>query len=120
VRRTADDAVTLSAMRFHARIGVLPHEAHVPQPVEVDVSVDVMPDRRPPHVVDYSRLYGAVASVMADAHIAYLEDAAERVASAVLALEGVRGARVAVRKPHVALPGPLAYAEVRIARPRDD
>jgi hypothetical protein len=29
---------------------------------------------------------------------------------------GVGGVRVAVRKPHVALPGPLAYAEVVVER----
>jgi dihydroneopterin aldolase len=41
------------------------------------------------------------------------------VARTVLEDERVRHARVAVRKPHVALPGPLAYAEVVVKQGRD-
>ena len=38
--RTVDtDVVTLKAMRFHARIGVLPHEAEIAQSIEVDASL---------------------------------------------------------------------------------
>ena len=33
------DVVTLKAMRFHARIGVLPHEAEIAQSIEVDASL---------------------------------------------------------------------------------
>lgn len=112
------DVVTLKAMRFHTRVGVLPHEAQLPQPVEVDVSVRVDPGFRPPQVVDYTALYSAVAGVMITPHIAYLEEAAERVASAALRVAGVTSASVAVRKPHVPLPGPVEYAEVCITRER--
>jgi dihydroneopterin aldolase len=52
-------------------------------------------------------------------HIAYLEEAAERVAAAALRIQGVRSATVAIRKPHVPLPGPVEYAEVSITRERD-
>lgn len=113
---TVRDAITLQSMRFHARIGVLPHEAELPQPVEVTVEVEVDASRRVPHVVDYTTLYGAVAEAMSAPHTHYLEEAAERTANAVLAIPGVLRTIVAVRKPHVALPGPVAYAEVRIAR----
>ena len=37
------DEVTLRGMRFHALVGVLPHEAEFAQPLEVDVSVGVRP-----------------------------------------------------------------------------
>ena len=32
-RASKDDVVTLKAMRFHARIGVLPHEAEIAQSI---------------------------------------------------------------------------------------
>lgn len=110
------DTITLRGMRFYTRVGVLPHEAELPQPVEVDLEVAIDASVRPPHVVDYTALYAAVANVMSARHIHYLEDAAERTAAAALAVRGVIAATVAVRKPHVALPGPVEYAEVRITR----
>jgi dihydroneopterin aldolase len=110
------DTVTLKGMRFHTRVGVLPHETQLPQPVEVDVSVTVGDDVRPPNVVDYVALYAAVAGVMSAPHIAYLEEAAERVAHATLLVPGVRTVTVSVRKPHVPLPGPVEFAEVSIKR----
>lgn len=114
------DTITLRGMRFHTRVGVLPHEAELPQPVEVDLEVAIEPSVRPPHVVDYTALYAAVAGVMSTRHIRYLEEAAERTAAAALAVQGVVGATVAVRKPHVPLPGPVEYAEVRITRFRNE
>lgn len=113
------DTVCLKGMRFHSRVGVLPHEEQLPQPVEVDLSVTVDETVRPPNVVDYVALYSAVAGVMGVRHISYLEEAAERVATAALRVTGVVAATVWVRKPHVPLPGPVEYAEVRITRERD-
>ena len=108
--------ITLSAMRFHALVGVLPHERELAQPIEIDITVHVT-DKM---VLDYRRLYEAAARVIANAPIDYLEEIGERIATAALALTpAVRRARVAVRKPHVALPGPLAYAEVVIERRAD-
>ena len=48
----------------------------------------------------------------------YLEEVAGAIADGALALEGVTHARVAVRKPHVMLDGPLAYAEIVVERAR--
>ena len=56
------DTVVLQAMRFHTRVGVLPHEKQLPQPVEVDLSVTVDGAVRPPNVVDYVALYSATAA----------------------------------------------------------
>jgi FolB domain-containing protein len=117
--RNLDDVVTLKGMRFHTRIGVLPHEAEIAQSVEVDLSIVA---RRAPAaarvVVDYRELYDVVAEVMAQEHHLYLEDVAEQIAARALRTGSVVSAVVAVRKPHVALPGPLAYAEVRVERQR--
>lgn len=108
--------ITLRAMRFHALVGILPHERTHPQPIEIDLVVTVGDGDA---VVDYRRLYEATSVVIGSGHIDFLEDIAERVAAGALAAsDRVTRARVAVRKPHVALGGPLAYAEVRIDRLR--
>ena len=112
------DRVTLHGMRFHARAGVYPHEATLPQPIEVDLSVEIDPAGVPTSVVDYGVLYATVAEVLGGGHIGYLEEIAERIAGRVLTTPGVHIAHVTVRKPHVTLPGPLAYAEVAITRAR--
>jgi dihydroneopterin aldolase len=109
--------ITLRAMQFHALVGIVPHERTVPQPIEVDLAVRVDDGDS---VIDYRELYDIVATVIAAAPIDYLEDIGDRVATRALAHSArVRSVRVAVRKPHVALGGPLAYAEVVIER-RDD
>ena len=106
-------------MRFHTRIGVLPHEAEIAQSVEVDLSVGA---ERPQGaegakgIIDYRQLYDLTAEVMAQRHHLYLDDVAEQIAARALELTPVRRVRVAVRKPHVALPGPLSYAEVTVER----
>jgi dihydroneopterin aldolase len=119
--RATMDVVTLKAMRFHARIGVLPHEAEIAQSIEVDASLWV---RRGDgqlsvkDIVDYRRVYDMVADVVTKGHISFLEEVGERIAERALELPLVSKVRIAVRKPKVALPGPLAYAEVALERER--
>ena len=109
-------AVTLRAMRFHALVGILPHERELPQPVEVDVTAWVDGGLEAP--LDYRDLYD-VAARASGAGYGYLEQVAAAVVDGTLALPRVARVAVAVRKPHVALPGPLAGAEVRVERSRD-
>jgi dihydroneopterin aldolase len=109
--------VTLQAMRFHALVGVLPHEREIAQPIEIDLRVRVTEGDV---VVDYRALYDVVAAIIASGPIDFLEAIADRVADGAIAHSSrIRSARVAVRKPHVALPGPLAYAEVVVERTTD-
>jgi dihydroneopterin aldolase len=68
--------------------------------------------------LDYRELYVAMADSVAHSPIGYLEELVDRAAHAALGLTSVDRVRVAARKPHVALPGPLAYAEVAIERDR--
>jgi dihydroneopterin aldolase len=115
------DIVTLKAMRFHARIGVLPHEAEIAQSIEVDASLwfrrsDTRPTAK--DIVDYRRVYDLVAEVVTGGHTNFLEEVGERIADRALQLPLVERVRIAVRKPNVALPGPLAYAEVALERER--
>jgi 7,8-dihydroneopterin aldolase/epimerase/oxygenase len=118
---TPTDVVTLKAMRFHARIGVLPHEAEIAQSIEVDASLWVRRSGARPSakdIVDYRRVYDLVAEVVTQGHTNFLEEVGERIADRALQLPLVERVRIAVRKPNVALPGPLAYAEVALERER--
>jgi dihydroneopterin aldolase len=115
------DVVTLKAMRFHARIGVLPHEAEIAQSIEVDASLWVRRSGKRPtarDIVDYRRVYDLVAEVVTQGHTNFLEEVGERIAERALELPLVERVRIAVRKPNVALPGPLAYAEIALERER--
>jgi 7,8-dihydroneopterin aldolase/epimerase/oxygenase len=101
---------------------VLPHESEIPQPIEIDLSLWVKRaegEIGPATILDYRHAYGVVSDVITAGHIKYLEDAAERIASGALALPFVKRVRVAVRKPSVALPGPLSHAEVAVERSND-
>ena len=101
-------------MRFHARIGVLPHEREIAQPIEIDLTVGRRDDST--ELIDYRALYAIVRGAVAEEPLDYLESLASAIADAVAALRGVASVRVAVRKPHVALGGPLAYAEILLER----
>lgn len=117
------DAITLRGMKFHTLVGLLPHEAKFPQPLELDVTAylslrKVGQSDEPAMRLDYRKLYGAVADAVGTSHIKLLEALCERVAEAVLGLEGVERVRVAARKPHAPIPGPLDAVEVAIERAR--
>jgi dihydroneopterin aldolase len=113
-------------MRFHVLVGVLPHEQEHPQPLEIDVTIWRAPrsdDRADDgDIVDYRDLYDAVAARVTVGPLRFLEDVARTLVGDLLARPRVRRARVAVRKPHVPLAGPLAYAEVVVdsGRPGSD
>jgi 7,8-dihydroneopterin aldolase/epimerase/oxygenase len=110
------DAITLHGMSFHTLIGVLPHEREHPQPLEIDVTAWVEPGE---DVVDYRRLYGDVRAAIDAPKLYYLEELANSIAERILRENAVQRVRVAVRKPHAALGGPLDYAEVAVVRERD-
>jgi len=106
--------ITLKSMRFHTRVGILPNERATPQPIEIDLTVSVAQGET---VLDYRDLYEIVASIVRSGHIDFLEQIGERIADGTMARSArVQSARVAVRKPHVALGGPLDYAEIVVRR----
>ena len=118
------ESVSLRGMRFHVLVGVLPHEQVHPQPLEVDVTVwrtlraddgdDAAAEEAGEAVIDYRDLYDAVAARVTAGPLRFLEDVARTLVGDRRARPHVRRARVAVRKPHVPLSGPLAYAEVGV------
>jgi dihydroneopterin aldolase len=106
--------ITLKSMRFHTRVGILPSERATPQPIEIDLTVAVGEGES---VLDYRDLYEIVASIVRSGHIDFLEQMGERIAATTMERSPrVKAARVAVRKPHVALGGPLDYAEIVVRR----
>ena len=110
------DAITLNGMTFHTLIGILPHEREHPQPIEIDLTAWVEPNEE---TVDYRGLYVVVRETVEAPANYYLEELAESIAEQVFEVEAVQRVRVAVRKPHAAVGGPLKYAEVAIVRVRD-
>lgn len=106
-------------MQFDARIGILPHESEVAQPIEVDLVLTVRSPRGridTHNILDYRHAYNLAAEIVTGGHIKYLEEAAERIAASAIALPLVLHVSVSIRKMKVALPGPLAYAEVKVER----
>jgi len=110
------DAITLHGMSFHTLVGVLPHEREHPQPIEIDLTAWV---RSGDDVVDYRRLYAEVRDLMESSELFYLEELADSIATRILDEFAVERVRIAVRKPHAAVGGPLTYAEVAVVRERD-
>ncbi len=114
---TVHDRITLKGMAFHVVVGILPHEREHPQPLELDLTAWIAPGRA--GIVDYRFLHDAARRAVGDSPRKYLEEIAERVAAAALAVEGVERVDVCVRKPHVPLGAPLETVEIAIRRPLD-
>ena len=111
-------------MRFHTRVGLLPHERQIPQPLELDLTVWLSlqgagePGARAP-LLDYRDLYAMVADTVGASHHRLLEALCERIARTALALDGVERVTVAARKPHAPIGGPIDHVEVCLERSRD-
>ena len=117
------DYISLKGMKFHTRVGLLPHEQHVPQPLELDLTVwaslrQAGESDSLSGVLDYRDLYQLVAETIGKSHHHLLEALCEKIATRALTLRGVEQVRVAARKPHAPLEGPLEHVEVVIERRR--
>ena len=118
------DRLELHGLRVDAICGVLPHERTTPQRLEVDLDVEA--DLRAPgasddlaDTVDYGAVVAAAERVATTLEPQLLEHLAERMAEAVLALDGrVASVTVAVRKLDPPVPQRLATSGVRIRRER--
>lgn len=106
--------ITLRNMLFHARVGILPHERELAQPLEVDLTVWATPPAPGIVGVDYRDLHAMTVGVLSNEPLLLIETIAQLLVTGALGIDQVFGARAAVRKPHVALPGHLSHAEVVI------
>lgn len=119
------DRITLRGMRFHTLVGLLPHEEKFPQPLELDLTVYLSLRRvgeadSPRMLLDYRTLHKLVADTVGTSHHKLLEALCEQIAQQALGLDGVARVRVAARKPHAPIPGPVDYVEVVIERARGE
>jgi FolB domain-containing protein len=117
------DRIELRGLRLAGICGVLPQEQATPQPLEVDLDVEL--DLGPAgatddlaDTVDYGALCAAVEAVVTTERFALLERLAQRLAEVVLAGGGVDRVTVAVRKLRPPVPQQLATSGVRITRSR--
>ncbi len=118
------DAISLKGMRFHTLVGLLPHEESIPQPLEIDLTVQLSLRRvgetdSPRALLDYRTLYQVVSETVGTSHHRLLEALCEQIAAKALDLDRVERVRVAARKPHAPIPGPLDAVEVVIERTRE-
>ncbi|HEX9246969.1 MAG TPA: dihydroneopterin aldolase [bacterium] len=115
------DRIVLSEMAFYAYHGVNPDEQAAGQVFLVDVAVEANLHRAGHtdeigDTLDYRDLYARVREAMTGERYRLLEAVAEAVAHRLLEVERVEAVTVSVRKPHVKLGGPLAYAAAEVTR----
>jgi dihydroneopterin aldolase len=116
MKRPTRTTITLADMRFHVRIGILPHERELPQPLAVDLTVHLATNAA---LLDYRDLYAVVRDVIDAEPLDYLETIGCNILDRLLVMNAVASARVAIRKPHAAIGGPLGHAEVVVEGDRD-
>lgn len=122
------DRLSLLAMRFTARHGVLPQEKVEPQPFEVDVVLhadlsaaaasDDLAD-----TIDYAALFDLVAAIVTGPSFDLIEGLAGAIARATLAATDPRlvgAVEVRVRKPQAPIDGELDTVEAALVRHRPD
>jgi dihydroneopterin aldolase len=118
------DRIELRGLRLSALVGALPEERDRLQPIEVDLDVeaDLAPSGRSDllaDTIDYGAVCAAVEAVAGAGHVTLLEHLADRLAVAVLAVDGrVDAVTVAVRKLRPPVPLQLDTSGVRIRRSR--
>ncbi len=112
----------MEGMAFFGRHGVFPAERElgghftVDVELEADLSSAAASDRLQ-DTVDYARAYALVREVVEGEPCHLLETVAGRIAERLLGLEGVRAARVRVRK-RPPLPGEFRAFGVEVIRKR--
>ena len=117
------DRILIKTIRCHARLGVSEEERASPQPVEIDVWLDLILE---PAVhtdsldmtVDYFSLTSAIRSAVTAEPCALVEALAGRVCDLVLADPRVEGVGVEVRKFPRDMEQDVDYVSVTLKRSR--
>jgi dihydroneopterin aldolase len=115
------DHIELRGLRVLGICGALPEEQDRPQPLEVDLDVEVdlgeaCRSDALADTVDYGAVARAAARVAGTERFTLLERLAERIAEEVGADARVESVTVAVRKLRPPVPVDLATAGVRLTR----
>jgi dihydroneopterin aldolase len=109
-----------------SKVGCLPVEQSVPQPIEVDIALEM--DLREvaktddiKRGVDYRKVCDLVRQILEQNSFRLLETAAYAIAVNLLKqFPKVERVKVEVRKPHPPIPVPLKSASVRMELSRDE
>jgi dihydroneopterin aldolase len=121
------DRIALRGMRFLGRHGVTLEERMEPQPIEVDVELEM--DLAAPaasdelaDTIDYSAVFELVQGIVEGRSYRLIEALAGEIAATVLAAHGddeppLAAVEVRVRKPQAPLPGTFETVEVTVRRP---
>jgi len=117
------DQIEISAIRTVAIVGALPHEREIPQPLQIDLTLDVDPgDAGQSDDLDDTVHYGWVAdqvvAVVSESKDVLLERLAARVADEVLTFDRVEAVTVTLTKLRPPIAVDAASTAVRISRTR--
>ncbi|MCS7187860.1 MAG: dihydroneopterin aldolase [Armatimonadota bacterium] len=120
------DWLIVSGLTILSKVGCLPVEQSVPQPIEVDIALEM--DLREvgktddlKKGVDYRKVCDVVRQVLERNSFKLLESAAYTIAHNLLQqFPKVQRVRIEVRKPHPPIPVPLQFASVRMELSRDE
>lgn len=117
------DLIELRGLVASGRCGILPEEIERPQPLQVDLDVEI--DLHSAGVsdsvddtIDYGAICAIVERVITTERFGLLEKLAERLTEVVLADARVLAVTASVRKLRPPVPQQLATAGVRIKRSR--
>ena len=110
--------VFLRRLRLDARIGAYEAELRSPQPIVIDVEIDVQTPDAPvddetTDVLCYDRVHRGVRAILAAGHIRLVETLAERIAEMVLDHPLAVAVRVVVEKPSAVTAADGAGVEIR-------
>ena len=96
--------LTLTGLRFDANLGILDAEKTAPQPIQVDAELSLGTQPLTPrdddilHVLDYRKVRQIIIDECQAEHVNLLESLIGKLASRLMQLPGVMGARVKIAK----------------------
>lgn len=96
--------LTLTGLRFDANLGILSRERQAPQPIQVDVELNLGRQPLQPrddditHVLDYRKVRQIIIDECTSDHVNLLESLTGQLCRCLLGLHGVLGVRVKITK----------------------
>ncbi len=102
--RAGTQILTLSGLRFDAKLGILEAERNGPQPIQVDAELNqgTQPlrahDEDISHVLDYRKVRQIIIDECTAEHVDLLESLISKLTRRLMQLPGVLGVRVKIAK----------------------
>ena len=96
--------LSLTGLRFHANLGILPHERANSQPIQIDAELSQGVQPLLPanddinHVLDYRKVRQIIIDECTAVHVNLLESLIGKVAQRLMQLPNVRGVRIKIAK----------------------